>query len=103
MTLTALARDIRMPEQDSCEAGDKATLGAVIADTFRSVAAVQDKVLALLDDDLVLLDSGLDSLCFAIIVATLEDELGFDPFTEAEDVCFPVTFGEFVRFYGRDR
>jgi hypothetical protein len=47
----------------------------------------------------VLLDSGLDSLCFALIVATLEDELGFDPFTIAEDVYFPVTFGDFVRFY----
>ena len=46
-----------------------------------------------LTDDLVLLESGLDSLCFAIIVATLEDELGFDPFTEAEDVYFPVTLG----------
>jgi len=103
MTLTALARDIRTPEQDSCEAGDEARLGAVIADTFRSVAAAQGKTLAPLDDGLVLLDSGLDSLCFAIIVATLEDELGFDPFTEAEDVCFPVTFGEFVRFYERDR
>jgi hypothetical protein len=33
----------------------------------------------------------------------LEDELGYDPFTEAEDVCFPVTFGEFVQFYDRDR
>ena len=31
-------------------------------------------------DDLVLLDSGLDSLCFAILVARLEDELGVDPF-----------------------
>ena len=33
------------------------------------------------------------------MVASLEDELGFDPFTESEEVYFPVTFGEFVRFY----
>ncbi len=103
MTLTALARELRTPEQDSCEAGFTTEVGAVISDNFRSVAAAQGKVLAPLADDLVLLDSGLDSLCFAIIVATLEDELGHDPFTEAEDVCFPVTFGEFVRLYDRGR
>ena len=50
-------------------------------------------------DDLVLLDSGLDSLCFAILVARLEQRLGVDPFSAAEDVYFPVTFGDFVRFY----
>ena len=49
----------------------------------------------------MLLDSGLDSLCFAIIVATLEDELGVDPFTTAEDVYFPVTLGDFIDFYDK--
>jgi hypothetical protein len=29
----------------------------------------------------------------------LEEVLGFDPFDSAEDVLFPVTFGEFVRLY----
>jgi len=90
-------------EQDSCEPGVKTTLKPVIAAKFREVAAAQDKKLAPLTDDLVLLESGLDSLCFAIIVATLEDELGYDPFTEAEDVFFPVTFADFVTFYERDR
>jgi hypothetical protein len=70
---------------------------------FEEVAAAQEKRLAPLTDGLVLLESGLDSLCFAIIVATLEDELGFDPFTENEDVYFPVTFGDFVKFYQRAR
>jgi acyl carrier protein len=46
-----------------------------------------------------LLDSGLDSLCFAIVVARLENALGVDPFSEDEDARFPVTFGDFVRFY----
>ena len=68
---------------------------------FKEVAASQDKTLAPLADDLVLLESGLDSLCFAIIVATLEDELGFDPFSESDDVYFPVTLGDFVMFYER--
>lgn len=69
---------------------------------FKKVAAEQKKKLAPLDDDLVLLDSGLDSLCFAIIVARLEDELGRDPFTATDDVYFPVTLGDFIRFYERD-
>jgi acyl carrier protein len=47
----------------------------------------------------VLLESGLDSLCFAVIVARLEDELGFDPFTASEDIEFPVTFRDFVEIY----
>ncbi len=50
-------------------------------------------------DDLVLLDSGLDSLGIAILVARLEESLGFDPFTESDDVFYPVTIGDFIRFY----
>ena len=50
-------------------------------------------------DDVVLLESGLDSLAFAVAVTELEDKLGFDPFTESEDPYYPVTFGEFVAFY----
>jgi hypothetical protein len=103
MTLTAAAPEADVLEQDSCEAGVKATLRPVISAKFLEVAAAQEKSLAPLTDDLVLLESGLDSLCFAIIVATLEDELGYDPFTEAEDVFFPVTFADFVTFYERGR
>ena len=66
---------------------------------IKRVAAEQNRTLMPLSDDLVLLDSGLDSLCFAILVTRLEDELGFDPFTTAEDVYFPVTLGDFIGFY----
>jgi acyl carrier protein len=66
---------------------------------IRLVASEQDKQLAPLTDNLALLDSGLDSLCFAILVTRLEDSLGVDPFTTSEDASFPVTFGEFVTFY----
>jgi acyl carrier protein len=103
MTVVMQKPDFETREQDSCAAGVKTGLKATILARFRDVAAAQDKTLAPLTDDLVLLESGLDSLCFAIIVATLEDELGYDPFTEAEDVYFPVTLGDFVRFYERDR
>jgi acyl carrier protein len=74
-------------------------LQAMIFEQFEQVARDQEKPLARLTPDTVLLDSGLDSLCFAIIVVRLEDELGVDPFTAAEDVFFPVTLGEFVKFY----
>ena len=52
-----------------------------------------------LADDLVLLDSGLDSLGIAVLVTRLEDALGFDPFTESDITTPPVTLGEFVRVY----
>jgi acyl carrier protein len=74
-------------------------LQAMIFEQFELVARDQDKKLATLEPETVLLESGLDSLCFAIIVARLEDELGVDPFTSSEDVFFPVTMGEFVKFY----
>lgn len=70
-----------------------------ILDQVKQVAAEQGKGLAPLTDDLPLLDSGLDSLCFAILVARLEDAVGRDPFTESEDVYFPVTLGDFIGFY----
>ncbi|HUC64668.1 MAG TPA: hypothetical protein VMA53_04515 [Stellaceae bacterium] len=72
---------------------------AAIEAQFEQVAKEQDKTLPPLSDDLVLADCDLDSLCFAIIVARLEDTLGYDPFSLAEDVEFPVTFGDFVNFY----
>jgi hypothetical protein len=75
---------------------------AIIAQ-MRAVAASQGRTLAPLADELVLLECGLDSLCFAILVAQLEDELGFDPFTASEDAYFPVTFGDFVAFYEAGR
>jgi acyl carrier protein len=68
---------------------------------FEQVAREQAKRMAPLADDLVLLDSGLDSLCFAIIVVRLEDTFGFDPFSTDEEVDFPVTLGDFIGFYER--
>jgi acyl carrier protein len=50
-------------------------------------------------NDQILLESGLDSLGFAILVALLEEELDFDPFQEMEDAVYPTTFGEFVAIY----
>jgi acyl carrier protein len=52
-------------------------------------------------DGTVLLESGLDSLGFAILVARLEEELGRDPFADMEDVVYPNTLGEFIAIYER--
>ena len=70
-----------------------------ILDQFKQVAQEQDKRLGPLSDEVPLLDSGLDSLCFAIIVSRLEIVLGVDPFSENTDAPFPVNLGEFIRFY----
>jgi acyl carrier protein len=75
------------------------TTKSQITSEMQKVAEEQQKTLAPLNDDLVLMDSGLDSLCFAILVARLEDSLGCDPFTASEEIVFPVTFGDFVRAY----
>jgi hypothetical protein len=63
------------------------------------VAEQQSKTLAPLDDTLPLLESGLDSLCIAILVASLDDDLGLDPLSASDDVAFPVTVGDFIRLY----
>jgi acyl carrier protein len=70
---------------------------STITSLFEQVAREQQRTLAPLSDDLKLLQSGLDSLSFALIVTRLEDALGYDPFETAES--FPVTFGDFVKLY----
>jgi acyl carrier protein len=72
---------------------------STIISQFEQVAREQKRKLVPPTDDLELTDSGLDSLCFAIVVARLEDALGYDPFSASEDAEFPVTMGEFIRFY----
>ena len=52
-------------------------------------------------DDLVLLQSGLDSMGFAILITQLEEHLGYDPFTLMEEAVYPRTFGSFVEVYER--
>lgn len=52
-----------------------------------------------IEDDTVLLESGLDSIGFAALISSLEDDLGFDPFVELEDPIYPSTFIELVNIY----
>ena len=75
------------------------SLRSDIYKAIEDIAAAQKKTLAPLSDDLALTNSGLDSLCFALLVARLEDETGRDPFSESDEVSFPVTLGEFISLY----
>jgi acyl carrier protein len=70
-----------------------------ILKAMQEIATAQKKTLAPLTDDLALTNSGLDSLCFALLVARLEDETGRDPFSESDEVSFPVTLSEFIALY----
>ena len=70
-----------------------------ILTTTQTVAQEQQKTLVPLTDDLPLLETGLDSLCMAIIVARLDDAFGFDPFDTEDDIRFPVTIGDLIAFY----
>ena len=82
---------------------------ATVIEQFIQVAKEQHKAAPVLSrlavsnpaqsEGVVLLDSGLDSLCFAIIVARLEDTLGVDPFNTADELVFPRTLEDFIRMY----
>ena len=75
------------------------SIKSTIISQIRRIAEEQNNSLAPLNDDLPLLESGSDSLGIAILVARLEEALGFDPFSLSEEIYYPVTLGEFVRFY----
>ena len=75
------------------------SLKLTIMNEMAQIAREHGRPLAPLRDDLVLIDSGLDSLGFAVLVARLEDRLGIDPFSATAETLFPVTFGDFVKVY----
>ena len=46
------------------------------------------------------MESGLDSLCLAVLVASLDDALELDPFCRrTRSWPFPVTLGDFIHLY----
>jgi len=66
---------------------------------IEAVAAEHKRPLALLHDELLLKESGLDSLCFAVVVVKLADDLGHNPFGVSDDTAIPATIGELVELY----
>ena len=77
------------------------SLRSTIISQIEEVAREQKKSLAPLTDDLLLLEFGLDSLAFAVLIARLEEELGYDPFTASSEVYYPTTLRDFIEFYER--
>ena len=74
-------------------------------DIIKAISEIADmrgtNIVGLLVDETVLLESGLDSLGFAILVARLEEELGYDPFVLMDEPVYPRTLVEFVSIYQR--
>ncbi len=76
-------------------------IAKTIEETYMEVLEQTGNELAApsLTEDVILLESGLDSLGFAILVATLDEKLEYDPFTMMDEPIYPSTFGEFVEIY----
>ncbi|MFN7834414.1 MAG: phosphopantetheine-binding protein [Burkholderiaceae bacterium] len=73
-----------------------------ILTALRDTADQRDTALiADFNDDTVLLESGIDSLGFAILVTRLEEDLGYDPFVLMDEPVYPRTFGDFLAIYER--
>ncbi len=72
---------------------------STIITQIEEIAQQQKKTLAPLNDNLPLLSSGLDSLCIAVLVASLDDQLDLDPFRNDGVGAFPITLGEFIKLY----
>lgn len=72
-----------------------------ILTAMQEIADIRGTEIGVLVDETILLKSGLDSLGFAILVARLEEELGYDPFVMMDVPVYPSTLGEFVEIYQR--
>ena len=71
-----------------------------IRHAMQQVAQLSDcELIEPIENDTLLLQSGLDSLGYAMLVAQLEEELGVDPFTELAITTYPSTFKEFLAIY----
>jgi acyl carrier protein len=87
-------------DNEAQEVIGRSDLRDVIVATLVDVATTSGATIRQpLTDDTVLLESGLDSLGFAILVARLEEDLGWDPFTLSDRPFYPTRLGEFVAFY----
>jgi acyl carrier protein len=81
------------------DAIQRASVQQIVIEEMEKIAAQYEKKLAPLSADTTLATCGLDSLCFAVLVLRLEEQLGIDPFSSSESIEFPATLGEFVRVY----
>ena len=71
-----------------------------VRQAMQQVAELSDcQLVQPIEPNTLLLECGLDSLGYAMLVAQLEEDLGFDPFTELEIDIYPSTFTEFLGIY----
>lgn len=77
------------------------TLRSTIIAEMEAITREQDKTMPPITDDLVMMDTEFDSLCFALFVARMEDLTGIDPFSDMETADLPVTVGDLVALYDR--
>ncbi len=75
------------------------SIRSTIIEQIRSICVSQGKPAPALTDGTLLLNTGLDSLGIAVLVASLEDKLGFDPFSRDDNGFFPVTVGDLIALY----
>ena len=75
------------------------SIRTTILSEIQQLAEAERKPVPELKDGLPLLESGMDSLMLAILVARLEEKLGSDPFTDSADVFYPATLGDFIKAY----
>ena len=82
------------------ETGENMDLRQEVERAIRETTSERGKQLSGdLLDDLVLLESGLDSLDFAIVVARLEVKLDADPFAAMQRPVYPHTLGDLIQIY----
>ena len=86
--------------QLSCDqATSTISVRSTVIAKIEQIAEQHKRRLGALTDDADLVTLGLDSLCLAILVTRLEDDLGVDPFSTSGDISFPVTLGDLVDLY----
>ena len=78
---------------------DRGRVRQAVIDEIAALLVEEEKEVPDLQDGDVLLESGLDSLGFAVLVTRLEESLGYDPFTEMDEPVYPQTLGDFVDVY----
>jgi aryl carrier-like protein len=100
-TTTHQREELGFSQIGKCKGTNVTILRDRILLALEEVAEMRGTEVNVLTDETILLESGLDSLGFAILVAKLEEEFGYDPFVLMDVPVYPRTFGEFIEIYQR--
>ena len=75
------------------------SIDSAIREELTKIFLEEGIAVPLLEKQTVLMESGLDSMAFAILVARLEMRFGIDPFSVNEEPTYPETLSDFIEFY----